>query len=103
MHYMMVHYRTVSRMTSLHNMYVSLRPSQAPEGNGDRTGLTQKNSATRNCRIHDTITLALHQAVLQWQMTMDVHQLGSTSRAVKEFLPLLGTGAERFRLLPQSA
>jgi len=52
---------------------------------------------------NDTITLALHQAILQWQMTIDVHRLGSMSRAVKEFLPLLDTAAERFRLLPQSA
>ena len=100
---MMVHYRTGSRMTSLHNMYVSLMPSQAPEGNGDQKGLTQKNSATGNYCIQDTITLALHQAVLQWQMTMDVHQLGSMSRVVKEFLPLLDTAAECFHLLPQSA
>jgi len=53
---MMVHYRIDSRMTSLHNMYVSLMPSQAPEGNGDQKGLTKKNSATGNYCIQDTIT-----------------------------------------------
>jgi len=103
MHYMMVHYRTDSRTTLLHNMYVILMCSQAPEGNGDQTGLTQKNSATGNWCIHDTITLALHQAVLQWQTTMDVHHLGSMSHVVMEFLPSLDTAAEHFRLLPQSA
>jgi len=103
MHYLMVYYRTDSRTTSLHNMYVSLLSSQAAKGAGDQTGLTQKNSATGNWCIHNTITLALHQEVLQWQVTTDVHRLGSMSRVVTEFLPLLDTAAERFRLLPQSA
>jgi hypothetical protein len=98
---MMVHYRTYSRTTLLHNMYLSMMPSQAQEGNGDQIG-HKNNSATGNCCKCDSITLALHQAVLQWQVTMDVHQIGSMSRGVKEFLPLLDTAAERFHLLSQS-
>ena len=46
MHYMIVHYRTDSR-TTLHNMYESLMSSQAPEGTGDQTGLTQKKFCNR--------------------------------------------------------
>lgn len=82
---------------------MSPTPSQAPDGNGDQTGLTQINSAKGKCCIYDTITLALHQAVLQWQKTVDVHRVGSTSRVVKEFLLLLDTASERFHLLSQSA